>query len=83
MTKFVRCQPDAYTEFQIPCHLRRLPARTVCVAYNEVVNHSEIKPGDRVVVLGPGHIGQLSAAIAKLWGAKVAVAGLESDSKRL
>lgn len=54
-----------------------------CVAYNAVVNHSDIKPGDRVAVLGPGPIGLLCAAIAKLWGAQVAVVGLESDRKRL
>jgi len=54
-----------------------------CVAYNAVVNRSEIKPGDRVAVLGPGPIGLLCAAIAKLWGANVAVIGLEADRKRL
>lgn len=54
-----------------------------CVAYNAVVNHSGIKPGDRIVVMGPGPIGLLCAAIAKLWGAQVAVVGLESDQKRL
>ena len=44
-----------------------------CVAYNAVVNNSRIKPGDRVIVLGPGTIGILCAAIAKLRGAEVAV----------
>ena len=53
------------------------------VAYNAVVNRSDIKPGDRVVVLGPGPIGILCAAIAGLWGAQVAVVGLEADRKRL
>ena len=50
-----------------------------CVAYNAVVNNSHIKPGDRVVVLGPGTIGILCAAMAKLCGAEVAIVGLESD----
>jgi L-iditol 2-dehydrogenase len=54
-----------------------------CVAYNAVVNHSDIKPGDRVLVIGPGPIGLLCAAMAKLCGAQVAVLGLESDRKRL
>ncbi|MBL4574984.1 MAG: alcohol dehydrogenase catalytic domain-containing protein, partial [Opitutaceae bacterium] len=54
-----------------------------CVAYNAVVNRSEIKPGDRVAVLGPGPIGLLCAAIARLRGAQVAVVGLEADRKRL
>ena len=54
-----------------------------CVAYNAVVNHSDIKPGDRVVIIGPGPIGLLCAAIARICGAQVAVLGLESDRKRL
>ncbi len=54
-----------------------------CVAYNAVVNNAHIKPGDRVVVLGPGPIGILSAAIARLCGASVAVVGLENDRTRL
>jgi len=54
-----------------------------CVAYNAVVNNSHIKPGDRVIVLGPGTIGILCAAMAKLCGAEVAIVGLESDLHRL
>ena len=54
-----------------------------CVAYNAVVMNSVIRPGDRVLVLGPGPIGVLCAAIAKLNGAQVALAGLERDIPRL
>mgnify|MGYP003700912437 CR=1 FL=1 len=53
------------------------------VAYNAVVVNSRIRPGDRVVVLGPGTIGILSAAMALLCGAEVLVAGLASDEERL
>ncbi len=53
------------------------------VAYNAVVENSRIKPGDRVIVLGPGTIGILCAAMARLCGAEVAVVGLEHDRKRL
>lgn len=53
------------------------------VAYNAVVGNSRLKPGDRVVVLGPGTIGILCAAVARLCGAEVAVAGLEADRHRL
>lgn len=53
------------------------------VAYNAVVMNSHIRPGDRVVVIGPGTIGILCAAMARLCGAEVAVLGLETDSNRL
>jgi len=54
-----------------------------CVAYNSVVENSRLKPGDRVIVIGPGTIGILCAAVAKLSGADVALVGLEADQHRL
>jgi alcohol dehydrogenase/L-iditol 2-dehydrogenase len=54
-----------------------------CVAYNAVVNNAKVRPGDRVVVLGPGPIGILCAAMARLQGAQVALVGLERDKVRL
>ncbi len=54
-----------------------------CVAYNAVVKNGRIEPGDRVVVLGPGTIGILCAAMARLCGAEVAIVGLEADRQRL
>ena len=54
-----------------------------CVAFNATAVNSQILPGDRVLVLGPGPIGILCAAIARLCGAEVAVAGLERDRARL
>ena len=54
-----------------------------CVAYSAVVENTRIRPGDRVVVLGPGTIGILCAAMARLCGAQVAVVGLPSDARRL
>jgi len=54
-----------------------------CVAYNAVVMNSAVRPGDRVVVLGPGPIGLLCGAMARLAGAEVAVVGLERDRARL
>ena len=54
-----------------------------CVAFNAVVKNAHIEPGDRVVVLGPGTIGILCAAMARLCGAEVAVVGLEQDAGRL
>ena len=54
-----------------------------CVAYSAVAVNSDVKPGDRVVVLGPGPIGILCAAMARLRGAEVALVGLEADERRL
>ena len=54
-----------------------------CVAYNAVVKNARVEPGDRVAVLGPGTIGILCAAVARLCGAEVALVGLESDRRRL
>jgi len=54
-----------------------------CVAYSAVVVNGAVKPGDRIVVLGPGPIGLLCAAMARLQGAQVAVGGLERDRVRL
>ncbi|HMG89720.1 MAG TPA: zinc-binding dehydrogenase [Chryseolinea sp.] len=54
-----------------------------CVAYNAVVQNANLKPGDRVIVLGPGTIGILCAAVARLCGAEVAMVGLEADRHRL
>lgn len=54
-----------------------------CVAYNAVVKNARIEPGDRVLVLGPGTIGILCAAMARLCGAEVAIVGLAQDGGRL
>jgi L-iditol 2-dehydrogenase len=54
-----------------------------CVAYNAVVHNARICPGDRVIVLGPGPIGILCAAMARLCGASVAIVGLDNDQARL
>jgi alcohol dehydrogenase/L-iditol 2-dehydrogenase len=42
-----------------------------------------VQPGDRIIVLGPGPIGILCAAMARLAGAEVALVGLERDRVRL
>lgn len=54
-----------------------------CVAYNATIKNSRIDPGDRVLVLGPGTIGILCAALARQAGAEVAIAGLPQDVGRL
>ncbi|MGI4789359.1 MAG: zinc-binding dehydrogenase [Janthinobacterium lividum] len=55
-----------------------------CVAYNAVCVNSHIRPGDSVVVIGPGPIGLLCALMAKLSGADpLIVVGVPADAKRL
>ena len=58
-------------------------AEPCCVAYNAVVNHADVRPGDRVLVLGPGPIGILCGMLASLHGAEVAISGLAADHGRL
>ncbi|QNF34944.1 zinc-binding dehydrogenase [Adhaeribacter swui] len=84
MTRFVRV--PARCLHRVP---ENLPFEQACltepcsVAFNAVVENSRIKPGDRVIVLGPGTIGILCAAVARLCGAEVAMVGLEADRHRL
>lgn len=55
-----------------------------CVAYNAMCVNGRVRPGDSVLVLGPGPIGLLCAVMAKLSGAgTVIVAGLPADRLRL
>ncbi len=55
-----------------------------CVGYNAVVVKSHIRPGDTVVVLGPGPIGLLCAEMARLAGAgTLIVSGTSQDASRL
>lgn len=55
-----------------------------CVAYNAVAHHSHIRPGDEVVIFGPGPIGLMCVQIAKLFSpSKLTVVGLEKDRNRL
>lgn len=84
MTRYVRVParclhhvPDGLN-FEVACL-----TEPCCVAYNAVIKNSNISPGDRVIVIGPGTIGILCAAMAELSGAEVAIVGLESDRERL
>ena len=55
-----------------------------CVAYNAVVCHGQICPGESVAVIGPGPIGLLCAQMAKLSGANpLLVLGTPADTTRL
>ncbi|MHB1921033.1 MAG: zinc-binding dehydrogenase [Chitinophagaceae bacterium] len=84
MTRFVRVPARCLHQVpdQIPFEHACL-TEPCCVAYSAVVENTGIKPGDRVIVLGPGTIGILCAAVARLCGAQVAIVGLEADKHRL
>ena len=84
MTRFVRV--PARCLHRVPAGLAMEQAALTepcCVAYNAVIQNAKIQPGDRVIVLGPGPIGILCAAMARLAGAEVALVGLERDRARL
>jgi len=84
MTRFVRV--PARCLHRVPASLPMEHAALTepcCVAYNAVIQNARVHPGDRVVVLGPGTIGILCCAVARLAGAEVALVGLERDRKRL
>ena len=68
----------------------RLPFGIAClaephaVAYHAMCVNTTIRPGDTVVVIGPGPIGLLCARMAALSGANpLIVAGLDADVPRL
>lgn len=84
MTRFVRVPARCLHKVpdEIPFEHACL-TEPCCVAYSAVVENTGIKPGDRVIVLGPGTIGILCAAVARICGAQVAIVGLEADKHRL
>jgi len=84
MTSFVRV--PARCLHHVPAGLSLTSAALVepcCVAYSAVVERGGVRLGDHVVVLGPGPIGLLCAAMAASAGATVLVAGLPADEARL
>ncbi len=84
MTRFVKV--PARLLHRVPTNLPFEEAcltEPCCVAYSAVVENCRVCPGDRVIVLGPGTIGILCAAMAVLCGAEVAVVGLPADKGRI
>ena len=55
-----------------------------CVAYSSLVKHSPLKPGDLVVIIGPGPIGLLCTKMAAILGASdIVVVGTDGDDSRM
>jgi L-iditol 2-dehydrogenase len=56
----------------------------LCVALNALAIKSRLRPGDTVVVLGPGPIGLMAVQVARVCGASnIVLAGLPRDKLRL
>lgn len=57
----------------------------ICVAYNALVEKTPVvRPGDRVVIQGPGPIGMMALLVAKLRGAgDIIMLGTRHDKRRL
>lgn len=56
----------------------------ICVAYNALVEKTSMKPGDTVVIQGPGPIGIMALMVAKLRGASTTIVlGTDADEHRL
>lgn len=53
------------------------------VALHALMDHTNLTATDKVLIMGPGAIGQLAAQAAKSAGATVALAGLPQDQERL
>jgi alcohol dehydrogenase/L-iditol 2-dehydrogenase len=84
MTEYVRVPERCLHRIPSTLEFRKAAlTEPCCVAYNAVCVNGRVRPGDNVLVLGPGPIGLLCAMMAKLSGAGcVIVAGLPSDQKR-
>lgn len=85
MTRFVRVPERCLHRLPDEVDFVRASLTEPCsVAYNAVCVNTTVRPGDTVVVLGPGPIGLLCAVMAKLSGAgTLIVAGLPADAGRL
>lgn len=55
----------------------------LAVAVRAVLERTKVRPGDLVVVSGPGCVGLLTSRVAHLQGATVIVTGIERDTRRL
>ena len=85
MAEFVRVPERCLHHIPDSLSFERAALTEPCsVGYNAVAVQSHIRPGDSVVVLGPGPIGLLAAEIARTCGAgTLIVSGMSQDESRL
>lgn len=62
-----------------PRHAAAVEPTSICA--RAVIRNSRVKPGDRVLVEGPGPIGLITAQIAAAQGGTVVVSGVGPDTK--
>ncbi len=85
MARFVRVPARCLHHLPASVGFEKAAVTEPCsVAYNAVMVKSRLRPGDTVVVLGPGPIGLLSMLVARLANpGRLALVGLEADRPRL
>lgn len=84
-TNFVAARPEILHRIpdNVPFEYAAL-TEPVCVAYNALVEKTSMKPGDVVVIQGPGPIGIMALQVARLRGAgTIVVLGTDVDARRL
>lgn len=81
--------PAKYS-FKLPDHVKTLSEKKIyalaepfCCIVRGVYERISVKPGDVVVVSGPGPMGIMAAQTFKTRGAYVIISGLPSDSEKL
>lgn len=84
MAKYVRVPERCLHRLPEGLSFERAALTEPCaVAYNAVCMQTRVRPGDHVLVLGPGPIGLLCGVMARRSGADVVlVSGLASDTRR-
>ena len=85
MTRFVAARPQILHRVpeNVPDEHAAL-TEPICVAYNALVEKTAMKPGDLVVIQGPGPIGIMALQIARIRGAgTIVVLGTDADAKRM
>ena len=84
-TCFVAARPQIL--HRIPANVpfeRAALTEPICVAYNALVEKTTIKPGETVVIQGPGPIGIMALQVARLRGAgTLIVLGTDVDKHRM
>lgn len=84
-TRFITARPQILHHLpdNVPFEHAAL-TEPICVAYNALVEKTVIKPGDTVVIQGPGPIGIMALQVARLRGAGTLIMlGTDADVTRL